>query len=63
VRSTTYVVAREDGEAHVSFSCMRWLVLYPGDRHLFADNSLPDYDKNAAALLTERVLGFLDNIE
>jgi dienelactone hydrolase len=39
------------------------LFLYPGDRHLFADNSLPDYDENAAALLTQRVLRFLDNIE
>jgi dienelactone hydrolase len=37
------------------------LFLYPGDRHLFADNSLPDYDESAAALLTERVLSFLDN--
>jgi dienelactone hydrolase len=35
------------------------LFLYPGDRHLFADESLPDYDEQAAALLTERVLGFL----
>jgi dienelactone hydrolase len=39
------------------------LFLYPSDRHLFADNSLPDYDDNAAALLTERVLSFFDNIE
>jgi dienelactone hydrolase len=39
------------------------LFLYPGDRHLFADSSLPDYDENAAALLTERVLSFLDKIE
>jgi dienelactone hydrolase len=39
------------------------LFLYPGDRHLFADDSLPDYDENAAAQLTERVLSFLDNIE
>jgi dienelactone hydrolase len=39
------------------------LFLYPGERHLFADNSLPDYDENAAALLMERVLSFLDNIE
>lgn len=38
------------------------LFLYPGDRHLFADNSLPDYDEGAAALLTERVLSFLDHI-
>jgi dienelactone hydrolase len=34
--------------------------LYPGDRHLFADSSLPDYEEDAAALLTERVLGFLE---
>ena len=39
------------------------LFLYPGDGHLFADNSLPDYDENAAALLTERVLAFLNVIE
>jgi dienelactone hydrolase len=39
------------------------LFLYPGDRHLFADNSLPDYDESAATLLKRRVLSFLDNIE
>jgi dienelactone hydrolase len=39
------------------------LFLYPGDRHLFADDSLPDFDEDAAALLTERVLSFLGNIE
>jgi len=39
------------------------LFLYPGDRHLFADNSLPDYDEGTAKLLVQRVLGFLDNIE
>jgi dienelactone hydrolase len=39
------------------------LFLYPGDRHLFADSSLPDYEEKAAALLTERVLNFLRNIE
>ena len=38
------------------------LFLYPGNRHLFADNSLPDYDESAAALLMERVLNFLDTI-
>jgi dienelactone hydrolase len=38
------------------------LFLYPGDRHLFADNSLPDYDENAATLLKRRVLSFLDDI-
>jgi dienelactone hydrolase len=35
------------------------LFLYPGDRHLFADRSLPSYDPDATALLTERVLAFL----
>ena len=35
------------------------LFLYPGDRHLFADSSLPDYDEGAAGLLLERVLAFL----
>jgi dienelactone hydrolase len=39
------------------------LFLYPGDRHLFADNSLPDYDEEAAALLRERVLALLKSIE
>lgn len=39
------------------------LFLYPGDRHLFADNSLPDYDESAATLLKQRVLSFLDDIE
>jgi dienelactone hydrolase len=35
------------------------LFLYPGDRHLFADNSLRDYDEEAATLLKRRVLNFL----
>jgi dienelactone hydrolase len=39
------------------------LFLYPGHRHLFADNSLPDYDESAATLLKQRVLSFLDNVE
>jgi dienelactone hydrolase len=38
------------------------LFLYPGKEHLFADSSLPAYDSAAAALLTERVLAFLDTI-
>jgi dienelactone hydrolase len=38
------------------------LFLYPGDRHLFADSSLPDYDEGAAKLLKQRVLTFLDPI-
>jgi dienelactone hydrolase len=35
------------------------LFLYPGDRHLFADSSLPDYDEAAAEQLMRRVLEFL----
>jgi dienelactone hydrolase len=37
------------------------LFLYPGEEHLFADSSLPAYDAAAAALLTERVLTFLES--
>ncbi|MEJ7741330.1 MAG: dienelactone hydrolase family protein [Nocardioidaceae bacterium] len=36
------------------------LFVYPGDQHLFADSSLPSYDPQAAALLTQRALAFLD---
>jgi dienelactone hydrolase len=39
------------------------LFLYPGDHHLFADSSLPTYDANAAALLTQRVIEFLDRLD
>jgi len=35
------------------------LFVYPGDQHLFADNSLESYDADATALLTQRVLDFL----
>ena len=35
------------------------LFLYPGDQHYFADSTLPSYDREAAELLTRRVLGFL----
>ena len=35
------------------------LFLYPGDRHLFTDSSLGEYDEAATRLLTERVLAFL----
>ena len=38
------------------------LFLYPGDQHLFTDSSLSSYDEDAAALLTERVLAFLDRV-
>jgi dienelactone hydrolase len=39
------------------------LFLYPGDQHLFADDSLPDYDEAAATLLKQRVREFLDKVE
>lgn len=39
------------------------LFLYPGDGHLFADSSLPDYDERAATLLKERVLTFLNDVD
>ncbi len=39
------------------------LYLYPGDQHYFADSSLPSYDAGAAALLTSRVLDFLQRID
>jgi len=39
------------------------LFLYPGNEHLFVDDSLSSYDERAAGLLTNRVLGFLRDIE
>ncbi|WP_329395790.1 dienelactone hydrolase family protein [Streptomyces melanogenes] len=38
------------------------LFVYPGKQHLFADNSLASYNEEAAALLTQRVLAFLDGV-
>jgi dienelactone hydrolase len=38
------------------------LYLYPGNRHLFADASLPSYDEAAATLLKQRVLRFLERV-
>ena len=46
------VAAADDGE----------LFLYPGDQHYFADSSLPSYDPEATALLTQRVLDFLARV-
>jgi dienelactone hydrolase len=36
------------------------LFLYPGDQHYFADSSLASYDPEATALMTSRVLEFLE---
>ena len=38
------------------------LYVYPGDAHLFTDSSLDDYDEGAAALVTQRVLAFLERL-
>ncbi|MGE5225667.1 MAG: dienelactone hydrolase family protein [Planctomycetaceae bacterium] len=38
------------------------LFLYPGSGHLFADASSDDYDEDAARLLMERTLAFLDRV-
>jgi dienelactone hydrolase len=39
------------------------LFLYPGDKHLFADPSLPSYDEAAANLLRDRVIAFLGRLD
>src|SRR4029453_15383681 len=38
------------------------LFLYPGDRHLFADSSLPDYDESAATTVRQRVVRFPEDV-
>jgi dienelactone hydrolase len=38
------------------------LYVYPGDKHLFIDDSIPDYDEAAATLVKERVLSFVAGI-
>jgi dienelactone hydrolase len=38
------------------------LFVYDGDRHLFADSSLPSYDPDAAALVVQRSRQFLDRL-
>jgi dienelactone hydrolase len=38
------------------------LFVYPGDRHLFTDSSLPSYDADAAALVVQRSRAFLDRL-
>jgi dienelactone hydrolase len=53
----------EAAQALVDSTDQAELFLYPGEEHLFADSSLPAYDAAAAALLTERVLAFLDRVQ
>jgi dienelactone hydrolase len=38
------------------------LFVYPGDRHLFTDTSLPSYDADPAALVAQRSREFLDRL-
>jgi dienelactone hydrolase len=38
------------------------LFVYPGDRHLFTDSSLPSYDADAAALVVQRSRQLLDRV-
>ena len=38
------------------------LFVYPGDRHLFTDSSLPSYDADAAALVVQHSREFLDRL-
>jgi len=38
------------------------LFLYPGTEHLFADSSLPAYDRTAAELMTRRIVDFLAEV-
>jgi dienelactone hydrolase len=38
------------------------LFVYPGDKHLFTDSSLPSYDADAAALVVQRSLELLDRV-
>src|SRR5262245_48077137 len=52
----------EAAQALVDSTDQAELFLYPGQEHLFADSSLPAYDAAAAALLTERVLAFLETV-
>jgi len=52
----------EAAQALVASTDQAELFLYPGEQHLFADSSLPDYDAASGALLTERVLAFLDAV-
>ena len=38
------------------------LYVYPGDKHLFTDSSLPSYDADATALVIQRSRAFLDRL-
>ena len=52
----------EAAQALVAAEPRAELFLYPGDQHYFAERGLPSYDPEAAALLRQRVLEFLDQV-
>jgi dienelactone hydrolase/uncharacterized damage-inducible protein DinB len=59
-------VAEGDLDAARELTELNWaaeLFLYPGDKHLFTDASLPGYDEAATALLMQRVLGLLGRVD
>jgi dienelactone hydrolase len=58
-----FVEDLEAAQALVDSTNQAELFLYPGEEHLFADSSLPAHDPGAAALLTERVLAFLETVQ
>jgi dienelactone hydrolase len=53
---------RPAAEALVAEAPDAELFIYPGSGHLFADRSSLDYDEQAAALLTDRTLAFLQRV-
>jgi dienelactone hydrolase len=53
----------DNAKALVATTPSAELFVYPGKQHLFADSSVSAYDERAAALLLERVLGFLDAVK
>jgi dienelactone hydrolase len=53
---------RAVAEALVENTPSAALFLYPGSAHLFADPSTEDYNEEAAVLLKERTLAFLDRV-
>ena len=52
---------RAAAQALVDSAAPAELFVYPGGQHLFTDSSLPVYDAAATALLTQRVLDFLND--
>jgi dienelactone hydrolase len=60
-------IVRDEGDLDVAREMVEnvdgaELFVYPGDKHLFVDASLPDYDEGAAASLEQRVLAFLGEV-